>query len=133
MRRPAAVLVAAVIAVLATAGTASAATRTQSFVITQTNDNPRRVTALGMGEGSINATGRDVVLSETDTGGRDRFVFPAGNLIVVHTKTSERATCDPSTGMFTVIERGTYKITRGTGQVRGLHRVREVQGGLHRS
>ena len=73
----------AVVAALAVGtGTASAAAR-QDFTLTQNSlTGPTTVNATGV----INATGRDVQLSNT----RDRFVFPAGNLIITHVPTTQR-------------------------------------------
>lgn len=62
--------------------------------------------------GVIHAKGTDVVLS----GHRDRFKFPAGNVVIRHrtAKGSVHESFDPTTCLFTHRERGTWKALRGT-------------------
>jgi len=106
------------------AGTASAAPR-QDFTLTQNSlTGPITVIATGV----INATGRDVPLSET----RDRFVFPAGNLIITHVPTTQRDSSHDC--VFRFHEEGTYEIVRGTGaysgaEGSGTYEVNVVQRG----
>jgi hypothetical protein len=63
--------------------------------------------------GPIHARGRDVVVSNT----KDRFVFPRGSVTVVHHATpgSSRSSFDPVTCLTRQSERGTYRVTHGTG------------------
>jgi hypothetical protein len=62
--------------------------------------------------GVIHAKGTDVTLR----GHRDRFKFPAGNVIIRHqvAKGSKHQSFDPTTCLFTYRERGTWKTVRGT-------------------
>jgi hypothetical protein len=103
------VAAATVAAVILCTGTASAAP-TQDFTLRQDSlTGPTTVVARGV----INATGRDVPLSDT----RDRFVFPAGNLIVTHVPKSQRESSHDC--VFRFHEEGTYRIVSGTGAYRG--------------
>jgi hypothetical protein len=62
--------------------------------------------------GVIHAKGTDVTLK----GHRDRFEFPAGNVVIRHQKTkgSGHNSYDPRTCLFTHTERGTWRALRGT-------------------
>jgi hypothetical protein len=50
---------------------------------------------------------------------KDVFVFPDGNLTVRHQPVAHHRHHDPVTCLFTFRERGTFKITRGTGAYAG--------------
>ena len=112
MRRPLALFGALAVVAAGTvgvAGSASGAAR-QDFTLRQNSlTGPTTVVARGV----INATGRDVQLSDT----RDRFVFPAGNLIITHVPTRQRESSDDC--VFRFHEEGTYRIVSGTGAYRG--------------
>ena len=62
--------------------------------------------------GVIHAKGKDVTLK----GHRDRFEFPAGNVIIRHQKTKGTGhnSYDPKTCLFTHRERGTWRAINGT-------------------
>jgi hypothetical protein len=66
--------------------------------------------------GAINATGEDVVISDTE----DQFVFPDGTLTVIHApvRGKEHFNEKKCTGSFR--ETGTYVISEGTGQYEGV-------------
>jgi hypothetical protein len=66
--------------------------------------------------GAINATGEDVVVSDTE----DHFVFPDGTLTVFHApvRTKEHFDEEECTGSFR--ETGRYVISSGTGQYEGV-------------
>jgi hypothetical protein len=65
--------------------------------------------------GAINATGEDVVVSDTE----DHFVFPDGTLTVIHApvRSKDHFNDKKCTGSFR--ETGTYVISDGTGQYEG--------------
>jgi len=66
--------------------------------------------------GAINATGQDVVISDTE----DHFVFPNGTLTIMHApvRSAEHFNDKKCTGSFK--ETGTYVISAGTGQYEGV-------------
>jgi len=95
-------------------GTASSAPLTrQSFTLTSD------ITQEGgtvVASGAINATGDDVVISDTE----DHFVFPEGALTIIHApvRTKEHFSDKKCSGKFH--ERGTYVISGGTGAYEGV-------------
>jgi len=66
--------------------------------------------------GAINATGDDVVISDTE----DHFIFPDGTLTVFHApvRTKQHFDQEECTGSFR--EQGRYVISSGTGQYEGF-------------
>ena len=81
----------------------------QHFLLLSTDASEEDLVVIA--NGPIHARGTDVVESETE----DTFVFPDGTLSVVHDPKKEGGTSDPVTCYFTFTERGTYKVTGGTG------------------
>src|SRR5215212_3331338 len=108
-------LAVAVVGVAALQGPASSAPLTkQAFTVTAdiTEEGGGPVIASG----AINATGEDVVISDTE----DQFIFPDGTLTVIHApvRVKERFNERKCTGSFR--ERGIFVISEGTGQYEGL-------------
>jgi hypothetical protein len=65
--------------------------------------------------GAINASGQDVVVSDT----QDNFVFPDGTLIVYHATVRSKEKFDEKTCTGSFREFGRYVIASGTGQYEG--------------
>jgi hypothetical protein len=74
--------------------------------------DPSNMNAFIIATGPIHARGTDVTVSGT----RDRFKFPRGTLFITH-RAGKPATnrFDKVTCYFTFTERGTYRVTGGTG------------------
>ena len=112
------VLVASVIAVVAVVGFQSAASSApvtkQNFTLT--SDVSEEGGGTVVASGAINATGEDVVISDTE----DQFVFPDGTLTVIHApvRGKEHFNEKKCTGSFR--ETGTYVISEGTGEYEGV-------------
>jgi hypothetical protein len=87
--------------------------RVESFLLLSTDATAGDSTVLGFGP--IHARGTDHVLSDT----KDVFKFPDGNLWVSHTPKSSGDSFDPKTCLGTYWERGSYRITGGSGDYRG--------------
>jgi hypothetical protein len=105
----------AAIGVVGVQGTASSAPLTkQNFTLTADINEEGGGTVVA--SGAINATGEDVVISDTE----DQFVFPDGTLTVIHApvRGKDHFNEKKCSGMFR--ERGTYVISEGTGQYEGV-------------
>ena len=111
------VLVTLAIAMSSVAGISQAASAApltkQSFTLTQDING---VGGTVVASGAINATGQDVVISDTE----DQFVFPDGTLTVIHApvRTKDRFNEKKCTGTFR--ETGRYVISEGTGADAGI-------------
>ncbi len=90
-------------------GTHATHTRVERFVLVQTDPNAAAPTIVAFGP--IHARGTDTVIDDT----HDVFTFPAGALNVTHTPKHSHQTFDPVTCYGTFTERGTFKVTSGTG------------------
>ena len=109
------VLTVAAVGVVGIQGTASSAPLTkQNFTLTADISEEGGGTVVA--SGAINATGEDVVISDTE----DQFVFPDGTLTVIHApvRGKEHFNDKKCTGSFR--ETGTYVISEGTGQYEGV-------------
>jgi len=96
-------------------GTASSAPLTkQNFTLT--SDISEEGGGTVVASGAINATGEDVVISDTE----DQFVFPDGTLTVIHApvRGNDHFNDKKCSGSFR--EAGTYVISEGTGQYEGV-------------
>jgi len=84
----------------------------QKFLLISTNPNSEDGGPIAA-TGPIHAKGVDKVVSDT----KDKFVFPAGTLVIKHkpAKGSQHDSFDPTTCLFTFTERGSWKVTKGTG------------------
>jgi hypothetical protein len=109
-----ALTVAAVGVVGVQAPASSAPVTKQSFTLTA--DISEEGGGPVVASGAINATGEDVVISDTV----DEFVFPDGTLTIIHApvRSKERFNEKKCTGSFR--ESGTYIISEGTGQYEGV-------------
>ena len=106
-------LMVAAASVLAIQGTASAAPVTkQNFTLTSETEEGGTVVASG----AINATGEDVVISDTE----DQFVFPDGTLTIVHAPVRGKGHFHEQQCSGTFRETGTYVISEGTGLYEGV-------------
>lgn len=123
-------LAVAAVGVISIQSSASSAPLTkQNFTLTA--DISEEGGGAVVASGAINATGEDIVISDTE----DQFVFPDGTLTVIHApvRGKEHFNDKKCTGSFR--ETGTYVISEGTGQYegvtgRGTYRVAgRVQGG----
>ena len=109
------VLMVAAVGVLGIQATASAAPVTkQNFTLT--SDFSEEGGGTVVASGAINATGEDVVISDT----QDQFIFPDGTLTVIHApvRSKDHFNEKKCTGSFR--ETGTYVISEGTGQYEGV-------------
>ena len=109
------VLTVAAVGVLGLQGAASSAPVTkQAFKLTA--DISEEGGGPVVASGAINATGEDVVISDTV----DEFVFPDGTLTIVHApvRSKEHFNDKKCTGSFR--ETGTYVISEGTGLYEGV-------------
>jgi hypothetical protein len=95
------------VAGLATPASARASSGHQSFVLLSTKASTNRNKVFA--KGPIHATGVDI------QGKKDKFKFADGTLIVTHHKMSARNVNDKKNCLFQHFEKGTYKITKGTG------------------
>src|SRR5262245_50699639 len=104
------------VGVVGMAGAASSAPLTrQEFTITfdvSQDEGGGPVVATG----AINATGEDVVVSDTE----DLFVFPDGTLTIAHAPVRTHERFNPTRCTGHVGEMGTYVITAGTDQYEGV-------------
>ena len=95
--------------------TASSAPLTkQNFTLT--SDISEEGGGTVVATGAINATGEDVVITDTE----DLFVFPDGTLTVIHApvRSNDHFNDKKCSGSFS--ETGTYVISEGTGQYEGV-------------
>jgi hypothetical protein len=96
-------------------GTASSAPVTkQEFTLT--SDIVEESGGTVVASGAINATGEDIVISDTE----DQFVFPDGTLTVIHApiRGNDHFNDKKCSGSFS--ETGTYVISEGTGRYEGV-------------
>jgi hypothetical protein len=123
------VLTVAAVGVVGIQGTAFSAPLTkQNFSLTSDINTPGGTVVA---TGAINASGEDVVISDTE----DQFVFPDGTLTVIHApvRTHDHFNVKKCSGSFR--ETGTYVISEGTGQYEGVtgsgdyRAVGSVEGG----
>jgi hypothetical protein len=75
------------------------------------SDPAETATPTIIATGPIHAQGTDTVINDNN----DVFTFPAGTLSVFHSPTSQHDSFDPVTCLARHTERGTYRITGGTG------------------
>jgi hypothetical protein len=108
------VLAAAGLVTMAAASSASGAVPTEHIVGLQNNPTKNGLAVI-IGNGPIHAHGRDVVVN----GHTDKFVFPKGSITIKHRNTSQHQHFDKVTCYGTFIQRGTYKVTGGTGAYSG--------------
>lgn len=82
-------------------------------ILAVSSDPSNNATPIIIATGPIHAKGTDIVLSNT----RDRFKFPNGSLFIRHhvNKKSIKDSNDPVTCTFRHRERGTYRVTGGSG------------------
>ncbi|MEP6665459.1 MAG: hypothetical protein ABJA81_03325 [Nocardioidaceae bacterium] len=114
LRRVLVLLGVAAVGVVGVQGTASAAPLTrQSFSLTSPIDVEGGTVVAS---GAINATGEDVVVSDTE----DLFIFPAGTLTVIHAPIRSHDKFNEKKCTFTVRETGVYLISEGTGAYEGV-------------
>jgi hypothetical protein len=108
-------LVVAAVGVAGIQGAASAAPVTkQNFSLTA--DISEGGGGPVVASGAINATGEDIVISDTE----DQFVFPDGTLTIIHApvRSKDHFNDKKCTGRFH--EAGTYVISAGTDQYEGV-------------
>ncbi len=91
-------------------------TGTEHFRVLSSNPSNKAVPVV-VATGPIHAKGRDIVLSQH----KDKFVFPMGAVIAVHTPTGHHQSHDATTCYTKFTEHGTYRVTRGTGAYAGAH------------
>jgi hypothetical protein len=88
--------------------------RHQRFLLLNTNPRVDGGTVLGFGP--IHAKGKDKVLGPR----KDRFIFPNGSVLLRHKPSAPgRDRFDQTTCYFKFVERGTWRVTGGTGAYRG--------------
>jgi hypothetical protein len=108
-------LAVAAVGVLGIQGTASSAPVTkQNFTLT--SDITEEGGGTVVASGAINATGEDIVVSDTE----DQFVFPDGTLTVIHARVRGKDHFNDKKCTGTFRETGTYVINEGTGQYEGV-------------
>ena len=105
----------AAVGVVGVQGTASSAPPTrQNFTLT--SDISEEGGGTVVASGAINATGEDVVISDTE----DLFVFPDGTLTVFHAPERTHEHFNEKRCTATFRETGTYVIAEGTGDYEGV-------------
>jgi hypothetical protein len=115
LRRALVPLAVAAAGVVGIQGTASSAPLTkQSFALT--SDISEEGGGTVVASGAINATGEDVVISDTE----DLFVFADGTLTVTHAPVRGTEHFNDKKCSGRVHETGTYVISEGTGQYEGV-------------
>jgi len=115
LRHVIASLAVATLGIVSVQGSASSAPVTkQNFTLTADISDEGGGTVVA--SGAINATGEDVVISDTE----DQFVFPNGTLTVIHApvRSKDHTNDKKCTGSFR--ETGTYVISEGTAQYEGV-------------
>ena len=91
-----------------------AVTGTEHFQIVSTSLTSSRSKVVAYGV--FNASGVDIATSNT----RDTFKFPGGKFRVTHKVTRNRQHFNKTTCAGTFRERGTYKLSHGTGKYAGI-------------
>jgi hypothetical protein len=99
---------------LAAAAARPAASTTEHFqgMSTSVTSNKSSVIATGV----FTAGGVDISISNT----KDTFKFPTGTFTVTHHATHTKQGVNTKTCLFTVSQRGTYKLSNGTGSYAGI-------------
>jgi hypothetical protein len=84
-----------------------------------TNDPSDNASPIVIARGRIHAQGTDIVVSDT----KDIFKFKHGSLYATHhvRQSSVRDSFDKATCLFVHTERGTYRVTGGTGRYQGAY------------
>ena len=90
-------------------------TRVQRFLFLGTDPSLQGTPATVVANGPIHAKGTDTVISDTE----DRIAFPDGTITLTHAPKKSSEHVDPTTCLFRFTERGTYRITGGTGAYEG--------------
>ena len=109
-------LTVAAVGVVGIQGTASSAPLTkQNFTLTA-DISEEGGGGTVVATGAINATGEDVVVSDTE----DHFVFPDGTLTVIHAPVRSKDHFNDKKCSGSFRESGTYVISEGTGQYEGV-------------
>jgi hypothetical protein len=115
LRRVLVALAVATVGVVGIQGTASSAPITrQNFTLT--SDISEEGGGTVVASGAINATGEDVVISDTE----DQFIFPDGTLTVIHAPVRGTEHFNERTCKGSFRETGVYVISEGTGQYEGI-------------
>lgn len=115
LRRVLVAMAVATVGVVGTEGATSAAPITrQNFTLT--SDISEEGGGTVVASGAINATGDDVVVSDTE----DQFVFPNGTLTVIHAPVRSNEHFSDKTCKGSFRETGRYVINEGTGQYEGV-------------
>ena len=93
-------------------------TGTQHFQAMNTTTSQNSTTNPLLAYGVITAAGTD----RQNANGTDTFLFPGGTFTVKHVtaKGTARQYFNPKTCLFTYSERGTFKLSGGTGRYRGI-------------
>ena len=96
---------------------ASATSGTQHFQMMNTSTKQNITTNPLIAYGVITAAGTD----RENANGTDTFIFPGGSLAVKHTpaKGGTKQSFNAKTCLFSYSERGTFKLTGGTGKYKG--------------
>ncbi len=97
-------------ALAASPASAGSSTGTEEFTVVNTSSADNAVAPISA-IGPIHAHGRDVQLTST----KDRFVFPAGAIIVVHKATKNSQSFDPGSCLARFTQQGKYQVISGTG------------------
>jgi hypothetical protein len=96
-------------------GTASSAPLAKQYFTMTANINDESGGTV-VASGAINATGEDVVISDTE----DQFVFPDGTLTVIHAPVRGKEHFNDNQCSATFRQTGTFVISEGTGQYEGV-------------
>jgi hypothetical protein len=87
----------------------------QRFLFLSTDPTEEGTPGTVIANGPIHARGTDTTISDTE----DLLTFPTGTVSITHEATTSADSFDPVTCVFRFNERGTYKITGGTGAYAG--------------
>jgi hypothetical protein len=87
----------------------------QRFTFLSTDPTEEGTPQIVVANGPIHAKGTDTTISDTE----DLLTFPDGTVSITHKPKTSGDSFDPVTCLFRFNERGTYKVTGGTGAYAG--------------
>jgi Bacterial regulatory proteins, tetR family len=104
-------------------GAGQAATRTEHFRIMSTLATSRKLSVIATG--TFTAGGTDIPGRFTD-----KLVFPGGTFKIRYHFTTDKINFSPRTCLLTETQRGTYRLSHGTGRYTGIRGSGRAAAGL---